>query len=128
MRSIIVGLLLAGFIATPASAQSFLGDWIATAQTPDGGVIQERLSVRKTGEGYSVEGKLVVPPPEGTPQGGPGYDIKLDGDNFSYKRKVPLPQGDIELVYSGTVSGDTFTGKGAIGEFSVPYNGERAKE
>jgi hypothetical protein len=128
MRSIIIALLAAGLISAPASAQSFVGEWIASAQTPDGGVIQERLSVKKAGEGYSIEAQLVEPPPEGTPQGGPGFDIVLDGDTFSYKRTVALPAADVEIVYKGVVSGDTFTGTGEIGGFSVPYNGERVTE
>jgi hypothetical protein len=31
------------------------------------------------------------------------------------------------LTYTGTVSGDTFTGTVTIGEFTVPYNGVRIK-
>jgi hypothetical protein len=124
MRSWIIALFTAGLISAPASAQSFVGEWRATAETP-GGQISEALSVRKTEDGYSITAMPITELPPGQPNAGPGIEIKLEGDSFSYKRVVSTPQADLEIVYSGTVSGDTFTGKGDIGGFSVPYNGER---
>ena len=56
---------------------------------------------------------------------GPGTEIQLDGDTFAFKRIVKAPQGDLEIVYKGTVSGDTFTGTGEIMGYVVPYNGVR---
>lgn len=116
----VAAVLMAG----PASAQAFLGEWRATAQAPDG-QISEKLTVIKTADGYAIVGSEVQPPsPEGM-TAGPGIDIQLDGDAFAFKRIVATPQGDLEIVYKGTVSGDTFTGTGEIMGFSVPYNGVR---
>ena len=110
--------------AGPASAQSFVGAWRTTAQAPDG-QISETLTVTKTGDGYAIVGSDVQPPsPEGM-TAGPGTEIQLDGDTFAFKRVVRTPQGDLEIVYKGTVSGDTFTGTGEIQGFVVPYNGVR---
>jgi hypothetical protein len=62
--------------------------------------------------------------PEGTPTAGPGTDIVLNGDSFSYKRSI----GDLVFIYSGVVSGNTFTATAQVGEFKVPYNGVRASD
>jgi hypothetical protein len=111
-------------MAGPASAQSFVGAWRATAQVPDG-QISETLTVTKTADGYAIVGSDVQPPsPEGL-TAGPGVEIQLEGDTFAFKRIVRAPQGDLEIVYKGTVSGDTFTGTGEIQGFVVPYNGVR---
>ena len=114
----------AAVIAAPVSAQSFVGEWRATAQAPDG-QISETLTVTKTADGYAIVGSDVQPPsPEGL-TAGPGVDIQLDGDAFAFKRIVATPQGDLEIIYKGTVSGDTFTGTGEVAGFVVPYNGVR---
>ncbi|KRA83805.1 hypothetical protein ASD76_07250 [Altererythrobacter sp. Root672] len=120
-------LLAAATFAAPASAQSFVGEWRATAQAPDG-EISETLTVEKTADGFSVTAKDVQPPPAEGMSAGPGMEIKLEGDSFSYKRIVSTPQGPLEIVYNGTVTGDTFTGTGEIMGFSVPYNGVRVKK
>lgn len=83
--------LVAPVRAVPAQAPpSFLGEWTATATTPAGDV-SETVTVVKTDKGYSITVKPVVPPPEGSPEAGPGTDIVLDGDEFSYKRSVTGP-------------------------------------
>jgi hypothetical protein len=117
--------LVATLLAAPAFGQSFLGDWTATATTP-GGEISETLSVVKTASGYAVTAK-VVGAPEGSPTAGPGTEIVLDGDRFSYKRILTTPDGELVLTYSGVVSGDKFTGTAAVMGFEVPYNGVRIK-
>lgn len=119
-------LVLAAAFAAPAFGQSFVGEWTATAMTP-GGDVSETLTVVKTANGYEIKAKLAVPPPEGTPQAGPGTDIVLNGDKFSYKRTITTPDGSLVITYTGTVSGDTFTGTVTIGEFTVPYTGVRVK-
>jgi hypothetical protein len=119
-----VGFVLLAAFATPTFGQSFVGEWTATATTP-GGDVAETITVVKTDSGYSITAKLVVP--TGNPEGGPGEEIVLDGDNFSYKRKLSFPGGEVVLTYVGVVSGDTFTATAQIGEFKVPYNGVRIK-
>ena len=117
-------LALMTTFAAPAFAQSFVGEWTATAETA-GGKVSETLKVVKTGDTVTVVAKLVGPTSEGTPEAGPGTDIVLDGDRFSYKRTI----GDLVITYSGVVSGDTFTGAAEIGAFGkVPYNGVRVKK
>jgi len=119
-------VLLATVFAAPAFGQSFVGEWTATATTP-GGEVSETLSVVKTaGGGYAVTAKLVGVA-EGTPTAGPGTDIVLEGDRFSYKRTISTPDGDVVLTYAGVVSGDKFTGTAEVGGFQVPYNGVRTK-
>jgi hypothetical protein len=120
-------LVLVTAFAAPAFGQSCVGQWTATAVTP-GGNVSETLTVVKTAEGYAITAVPVVPVPDGTPKAGPGTDIVLDGDKFSYKRTVKTPDGSLVITYTGTVSGDTFTGTVNLGGFAeAPYIGERIK-
>jgi hypothetical protein len=119
----LLGVVVVAAFAMPAFGQSFVGEWTATAVTP-AGEVAEIVTVVKMDDRYRITAKLVVPPAEGTPEAGPGTEIVLDGDRFSYKRSV----GDaFVLTYSGVVSGDTFTGTVSIGEFAVPYTGKRLR-
>ena len=113
------GMVLFAVLSAPALAQSFIGEWTATAEVPGEGV-SETLTVVETDDGYSITAKLVDPTP-GMPEAGPGIDIVIDGDNFSYKRTL----GEIEIVYAGVVSGNSFTGTADMGGFQVPYTGVR---
>src|SRR5262245_1999765 len=119
-------LVLVAAFAAPAFGQSFVGEWTATAVTP-GGNVSETVTVSKAADGYMIKAKLVGPLPEGTPEAGPGTDIVLDGDKFSYKRTLNTPEGPLVITYTGTVSGDKFTGTLTLGGFEVPYIGERVK-
>src|SRR5688572_24789432 len=119
-------LVLGAAFVAPAFGQSFVGQWTATAATL-GGNVSETLTVVKTPGGYEIKAVLAVPPPEGTPQAGPGTDIVMDGNKFSYKRTLKTPDGAIVLIYTGTVSEDTFTGTVTLGEFTIPYTGVRIK-
>ena len=120
-------LVLVTAFAAPAFGQSFVGQWTATAVTPVGNV-SETLTVVKTAEGYAITAEPVVPVTDGTPKAGPGTDIVLDGDKFSYKRTVKTPDGSLVITYTGTVSGDKFTGTVNLGGFAeAPYTGVRIK-
>lgn len=122
-----LGILLVMAFAAPAFGQSFVGEWTATATTP-GGNASETLKVVKVGNGFAITARLIGAP-EGTPEAGPGTDIVLDGDRFSYKRTLTLPDGGkVVITYNGVVSGDTFTGTVDIaGLGQVPYTGVRVK-
>ena len=113
------GMALLALLSSPAFAESFIGQWIATAEVPGGGV-SETLTVVETDDGYAITAKL-VDPTSGALEAGPGIDIVIDGDSFSYKRMV----GELEIVYAGVVSGNSFTGSVDIGGSQVPYTGIR---
>lgn len=116
-----LGLIAVAGLASPAFGQSFVGEWTATATTP-GGDVSETVKVVRIVGGYEITAKAVVPPTPDTPEAGPGTDIVIDGDRFSYKRSL----GDaLVFTYVGVVSGDTFTGTVKLGEFELPYNGVR---
>ena len=121
ITAVLAFVLFAG-LAAPALGQSLVGTWTATAESP-GGKVSETITCVKTNDGYAITAKLIGVP-EGTPEAGPGTDIGLNGDSFSYKRSV----GDLVISYSGVVSGNTFTGTAEIGEFKVPYNGVRVSD
>ena len=118
--------LVAPMFATPAREPSFLGEWTATARTP-GGDVSETLRVVKVDNGFAITANRVGARPDG-PEAGPGTDIVLDGDTFSYKRSVTTPDGTLVVTYSGVVSVDTFTGTVNLGGFAeAPYTGIRIR-
>jgi len=83
----------------------------------------------KTQDGYTITAKLIgAAAQQGLPEAGPGEDIVLDGDHFSYKRTLSIGGGKLVITYSGVVSGDTFTGTADLGALGkVPYTGARVK-
>ncbi len=126
---VLVGVFAAPLFAASPASPSFLGEWTATADAPGtpGGSVSETLKVVKTASGYAISAKLVVPDPNGNPEAGPGTDIVLEGDHFTYKRTVTTPGGSLAITYTGVVSGDTFTGIADLGFAKTPYNGVRIK-
>ena len=120
-----LGLVFVMAFAAPAFGQSFVGEWTATATTP-GGDTSETLGVVRVGDGFAITAKLIGVP-EGTPEAGPGEDIVLNGDSFSYKRTLTMPGGSLVITYTGVVSGDTFTGTVDMGFAKAPYTGVRMK-
>src|SRR6516162_3871569 len=115
-------MVFAPAFAAPQPGPSFIGEWTATAHAP-GGDGSETLKVVKTHDGYAITAKLIGAP-EGSPEAGPGEEIVLDGDKFSYKRTLTMPGGSLVITYIGVVSGDTFTGTVEIGTFGkIPYTG-----
>ena len=123
---VLITSLVGPVFAAPAEAQSFLGEWMAKADSP-AGEVAETLKVVKTDTGFAITAKLVEPVPPGLTEAGPGMDIVLDGDRFSYKRTTP--DGAIVITYTGIVTGDTFTGTVDLGGFAqAPYTGMRIKQ
>lgn len=123
----VLGFVAAFGLMAPVFAESpFLGKWTATAAAPTGNV-SETVNVEKASDGYAITAKLLEPTPE-QPEAGPGRDIVLEGNNFSYKRTLSLGGNEIVITYTGIVSGDTFTGMVDIaGMAKVPYTGVRIK-
>ena len=110
----------ATLLAAPAFGQSFVGEWTATATAP-GGEVSEALSVVKTAGGYAVTAKLIGAA-AGTPTAGPGTDVVLDGDRFSYKRTITKPDCDVVFTYAGVLSAATLTGLGDVAGFQLRDN------
>jgi hypothetical protein len=123
----VLGFVLAAALATPAFAQSFVGQWTATAHLDGGMDVSEALTVTKTASGFSVTAKPPPGTPEGAPQAGPGTNIMIDGDKFSYDRSLDIGGNAIVINYSGTVSGDSFTGTAKLGDMPIRYTGVRVK-
>ena len=123
----VLGVVLFSAFAAPAFGQSFVGEWTATAKAATGDA-SETVKVVKTADGYAITAKLIGVP-EGTPEAGPGTDIVINGDSFSYKRTVAIGADKLVITYTGVVSGDTFTGTVELGEFGkVPYTGVRSND
>ena len=127
ISSAVLGLaLIAGFVAPVFAAESpFIGKWTATAAAPTGKA-SEILTVAKTAGGYAVTAQLVEPSP-GQPEAGPGKDIVLEADHFTYQRIAVIGGTELVFTYSGVVTGDTFTGAIEVATVKIPFTGVRIK-
>ena len=90
ITAVLVFVLFAGLPA-PAFGQSFVGDSAPPQADSPAGKVSETITCVKTKDGYAITAKLVGVP-EGTPEAGPGTDIVLSGDSFSYKRSGRRPR------------------------------------
>ena len=117
----------ASLIAAPALAQSspVLGTWNTEAVT-DFGTFKATMKVAEANGAYTVE--ITDVPAEGAPPSAPSTisDVVVDGSNFSFKRKLTTPQGEMNLAYSGNVDGDKLTAEVDTGQFGkLPVTGTR---
>ena len=106
----------ASLLAVPALAQSspVVGTW-DTAAVTDFGTFKSQITVTEANGSYAVEMKDI--PAEGAPADaggmtpGPITDVVVDGANFSFKRKLTTPQGEMNLTYTANANGDALTGE-----------------
>ena len=105
------------FLATSALAEGLAGTWTLTRQTDDGPAESEMTVVEADGK-YS--GTLVSP--RGTME---VESIAVDGDSFAFTVTVEGRLFDMDLDYSGTVSGDAMTGKVEMAMGSAEFTGVR---
>ncbi|MBT2134983.1 hypothetical protein KK137_11620 [Croceibacterium sp. LX-88] len=116
--------------AAPAMAADspVVGTW-ATEAVTDFGTFKSTLTVAEAADGYQVDIKDV--PLEGAPPAPPSppgsiSDVVVDGSNFSFKRKLTTPQGEMQFSYTGTVDGDKLTAEVDTGQFGkIPVTGVR---
>jgi hypothetical protein len=120
----------ASLLAVPAWAQSspVVGAWNTEAVT-DFGTFKATMTVTEANGAYAVDMKDVpaegAPPPP-APAAGSITDVVVNGSDFSFKRKLTTPQGDMTLAYTGKVDGDALTAQVDTGGFGViPVTGTR---
>ena len=120
----------ATLLAGPALAASspVVGTWNTEAVT-DFGTFKATMTIAEADGGYTIDIKDV--PLEGAPPSPPSppgavSDVMVDGAQFSFKRKLTTPQGDMTLSYTGTVDGDKLTAEVDTGQFGkIPVTGTR---
>ena len=116
LHRLAVGTLLA-LIAPLALAADIAGTWTITFEGAQGTRTNE-LTVVQTETGYS--GSLTGQ--RGTTE---LESIAVEGADFSFSFTMQAPAGELDITYSGTVSGDTLTGTIAAPMGSVPFTGAR---
>jgi uncharacterized protein (DUF2147 family) len=120
----------ATLLAGPALAASspVVGTWNTEAVT-DFGTFKATMTIAEADGAYTIDIKDV--PLEGAPPSPPSppgavSDVMVDGAQFSFKRKLTTPQGDMTLSYTGTVDGDKLTAEVDTGQFGkIPVTGTR---
>lgn len=94
---------------------SAAGKWIMTMQTPMGEQKPEVvLGDDGAGSMTSPMGEAVL------------YDVVFDGDAVSFSSDMKSPMGEVTLAFSGTVSGDEFSGSVKTPMGDQPVTGVRA--
>lgn len=108
---------IAVMIAPVAFAKDVVGTWTITFEGAQGARTNELIVVEADGAFTgSLTGRL------GT---APLPSISVDGSSFSFAFTMTTPAGELEVTYSGTVSGDTMSGTIETRMGSVPFNGVR---
>jgi len=128
----IAATLALGFatIAAPVVAQDspVLGTW-NTVATTDFGTFVSTVTVTHENGAYTVS--IVDTPPAGGEappmMASTVSDVTVEGANFSFKRNMETPQGAMELVYTGSVTGDALTAQVASSFGNIPVTGTRAE-
>ena len=97
---------------------SATGTWKLTIHSPIGAQ-NATLTIQEAGGVYS--GTL-----QGSGPPSPLEDLKVDGAGASFAADADTPVGRLKLAFSGTIAGDSMTGKYRIpfGEFD--FSGTRA--
>ena len=85
-----------------ALADGLVGTWTITTTNPEGPTVSE-LVLTKTEDGYAG----VISGPRGTAE---LLSITTDATSFSFIITMQTRLGALELLYSGTIDGDTLTG------------------
>lgn len=110
-----------GFVAVAglalATQADVAGRWALTSEGMRG-TNRSVLTIERTEEGYrgSIAGQRGA---RDLPA------IAVDGDSFSFELTLPTRMGEIDLTYTGTVSGDTVSGTIATPMGQRPFSGTR---
>ena len=107
------------FLATSALAEGLAGTWTLTRQTDDGPVETELTVVEADGKHSGT-----IAGPRGTME---VESIAVDGDSFAFTVTVEGRIFDMDLDYSGTISGDAMSGKVELAVGSAEFTGVRKK-
>lgn len=84
------------------------------------GTNRSTLTIERTGDGY----RGVLEGQRGTRE---LPSIAVDGDGFSFELTIRSRMGEIDLGYTGTVSGDTVSGTITTPMGQRPFSGTRKK-
>ena len=113
----LIAAAAAALAASAAFAEGLVGTWTLTGEGRDGPTTSE-LTVTEADGGYagSLTGRRGTAELE---------SVTVDGDSFSFVITMQTRMGDLELTYSGTVSGDTLTASIETPMGSRPVTGVR---
>ena len=108
-----------GINAREPQVAGLAGTWTLTIETPMG-ISNPILTVRKSADGYdgtyeSRRGKRGVD------------DIQVNGNEFSFHIIVSMPMGDFEMVYKGSIEGETMSGMIGNPMGEIGFAGRRSR-
>lgn len=123
-KAILMASLFAMLVtmATVAVAQNKIdGKWESSMQGPQGNAITQTFTFKT--EGNNLTGTVT-----GRRGDTPISDGKVDGNKITFTVTRQTQNGEMKAAYSGTVEGDTITGKIQMGENSRDWTAKRAAQ
>jgi hypothetical protein len=110
-----------------AIAASIDGKWVAERKMErDGQAFTITQTFDLKSDGDKLNGKIEMKFGDQEPRSVEIQDGKLDGSKFSFSTNMQTPNGDMKIMYSGTVEGDTLKGESQReGGQSRPFEAKR---
>jgi len=112
MKTLAIGILLVGGVSLCASFVDVSGSWDMTLITPRG---ERETELNFEQDGESI--KVTMPSFRG------GDDMTGEGtvtaDKIQWTFTIEGPQGDMTLIYTGTIEGDSMSGEAEFGEMGT---------
>lgn len=114
---ITAAFVFAAVLTVGAQSKNVSGNWKLTLETPNG-ASNPMLMLKQEGEELTgtYKGRFGESPLRGT----------VKGSEIKFTVKVSAQGQDIELLYAGTVEGDTMKGTAKLGEYGeAPFSGKK---
>ncbi|MGE0132212.1 MAG: hypothetical protein AB7U82_29370 [Blastocatellales bacterium] len=114
---ITAAFVFAAVLTVGAQSKNVAGNWKLTMETPNG-TSNPALMLKQEGEELTgtYKGRFGESPLKGT----------VKGAEIKFTVKLSAQGQDVELLYAGTVEGDTMKGTAKLGEYGeAPFTGKK---
>ena len=111
LKTLAIGILLLGGLSLCAASVDVSGVWDMTMTTPRG-ERETELTIEQDGDTI----KVTMPGFRGDEMTGEGT---VTGNKIEWTFTIEGPQGEMTMIYAGTIEGDTMTGEVEIGEMGT---------
>ena len=115
MKIRLFGVLALLLTALPASAGDLVGKWTTEFDTQIG-VQKYVFEFKKSGDALTGEATFQRSVGDGS---APLSNVKVEGDKVSFEEPLSMPEGQITIKYSGTLSGDELKLERKVGEIAT---------
>jgi hypothetical protein len=118
----------AALVSAPAfAASAVVGTWDTSISVQETKISAE-VTVAEANGGYTVDikdGAMPGAPPEAAAMPSKISEVAIEGDTLKFKRHLTTPQGEMDLAYSLTATGNNLTGTINSQFGDIPVTGTR---